>query len=146
MFWPYNTHLHVSTHKLSMQQRWTISIPGGVTRYPVTFPLPCFYGFPPSRIGSVWPWRTFNCYFNTKQAVWAQVMVHLCSCGISPAAARQIQSLEIRFLWDHVGSVCWWASAFEFLREFMLHKNNLCLEVQQCHLDLEWNGIHTVNI
>lgn len=43
--------------------------------------------------------------------------------------------------------IIYWASAFEFLRGFMLDKNEkLCLEVQQCHPDLEWNGIHTVNI
>lgn len=39
------------------------------------------------------PWWSCNCYFNTKQAVWAHVTVHLCCC-ISPAAARRVQILS----------------------------------------------------
>lgn len=50
------------------------------TRYVVTFTPPTFLWS--SRIGPIWPWGTFNSYFNTQHAVCTRVTVHWRSCNL----------------------------------------------------------------
>lgn len=99
-----------------------------VTRHPVTLPHPCFYRSPVSATCDLG--RIFNCYFNTKHAVWAQVMVHLDSCNIllhfstgSTASSNPV-SLEIQLILDHVSSVCRFHLLSKLLRDFIFRKNN----------------------
>lgn len=75
-------------------------------------PYPSHGFMVPPCIGYVWPWWTLNCYFNTKHAVWAQVMVHLYSCNVllhfstGSTPSSNAVSLEIQFMSGHAGSVC----------------------------------------